>query len=94
MSAPAKPKPSKQSLRPCSACHGTGFERDEVEFGRKMQARRVAGGATLSSMAEQMNLSIGYVCDLEHGRKKWRSGLIIAYEDALSLLIGHENLDT
>jgi transcriptional regulator with XRE-family HTH domain len=68
----------------CQTCNGTGWVRDEKAFGATMQAKRKAAKATLQDVAKRMELSIGYISDLEHGRKRWRGGLIIAYVNALS----------
>lgn len=73
-------------LRPCSHCNGSGTVRDEAAFGAEMQAKREAAKVLLREMARHMELSIGYISDLEHGRKKWRGGLILAYMDALDCL--------
>lgn len=69
--------------RACPTCNGSGTIRDERAFGRLMQARRMAAKATLGKVAKRMELSVGYISDLEHGRKRWRGGLIAAYVDAL-----------
>lgn len=86
MSSELEQKMREQCLRPCPHCKGSGFVRDEVSFGKQMQAHRTAANVTLRQLAPKMGLSVGYISDLEHGRKKWRSGLILAYMDSLRTL--------
>lgn len=64
---------------PCPACAGTGQILDRAAFGAQMQAKREAAGLTLRELAERMEMSIGYVSDLEHGRKAWGDGITWKY---------------
>jgi predicted transcriptional regulator len=67
----------------CPTCKGRGYVRDEVLYGARMMRLRKKHGLTLREVAARMEKSIGYVSDLEHGRKRWRGGLIAAYVDAV-----------
>lgn len=70
----------------CPRCKGLGRIRDERAFGQRMQARRKRVGATLRQVARLMGKSVGYLSDLEHGRKRWRAALSMGYLDALDEL--------
>lgn len=70
----------------CPMCNGLGRVRDERTFGKEMQEKRKAAHVKLREVAAHMEKSVSYVSDLEHGRKKWRGGLIVAYVDALEVL--------
>lgn len=73
-------------LARCPNCNGSGFVRDQIAFGKQMQERRTAHNLTLRELAAQMGLRVNYLSDLEHGRRRWRSGLIAAHWDAISML--------
>lgn len=70
----------------CPHCKGTGRIRDERVFGREMQKRRKTARLTLRELSTELGKSIGYLSDLEHGRKRWGQGMIIAYGDAVERL--------
>lgn len=71
----------------CPTCNGSGRVPDPKAKGREMAARRKQARVTLREVAAHMGFSVGYVSDLEHGRKKWRGGLVIAYMDAVDAAI-------
>ncbi len=71
----------KKLTKPCRHCKGTGREQDQVAVGAACRKRR--GSLTLTEIAKRMNRSIGYISDLEHGRKNWNPGITAAYENAL-----------
>ena len=78
-------KNNHKPTRTCSACNGTGREQDDAAIGAQMQARRERAGLTLREVGKRIDYSIGYVSDLEHGRKRWSEELQAAYEDATNL---------
>jgi hypothetical protein len=86
MSSDLEQKMREQCLRPCTACSGSGFVRDEIAFGQRMQAYRESARVTLRVLATELGLSVGYLCDLEHGRKRWGSELTLKYINALGNL--------
>lgn len=67
----------------CPHCNGTGQLRDERALGETMKARRRAAKKVLRQVAESIGISIGYLSDLEHGRKKWSDKLLAQYNKAL-----------
>lgn len=73
----------QRCLTICSTCSGSGWVRDNAAYGAIMHARRKAARLKLRELADKTGLSISYLSDLEHGRKKWRSGLILTYAEAL-----------
>jgi predicted transcriptional regulator len=75
-----------EHAKPCPRCGGTGRIRDEAAFGAAVKAMRTGARVTLREVAAHTGLSVGYISDLEHGRKRWRGGLIIAYGDAVERL--------
>lgn len=76
------------SVRPCSKCDGDGFEYDHEAIGRSMARMRKESRATLREVAGLLGYSIGYVSDLEHGRKNWSLKLMNFYAAAVSTIAG------
>lgn len=66
--------------QPCRHCGGSGQVRSEIELGIRMRQRREKAGLTLTAMANQLDLSAAYLCDLELGRRHWSPKLIEAYD--------------
>lgn len=69
--------------KPCPRCGGSGRVRDDAETGWAMKGRREQAGLVLREVAAVMNLSVGYVSDLEHGRKPWSEDRIKEYTRAM-----------
>lgn len=65
--------------KPCSKCGGCGREADNAARGRMLQKFRKRAKVTLREVAALLNLSIGYISDLEHGRKAWSTRLMNFY---------------
>ena len=78
---PKKPTLPKNFFMPCSCCNGTGKVPDPQ--GSMMKAERQAAKATQKEVAEQMNLSDNYICDLESGNRRWTEDLVTRYRAAL-----------
>ena len=78
------------ALKPCSHCDGDGVEWDHMDIGARMQQIRKDAGLRLRDVAGLMRLSVGYISDLEHGRKNWSERLINFYIAAVET--GKENL--
>ena len=59
------------STQACDACAGTGFTASTPPkaLGAFMQARRKEAGLTLRVVSKRMGISVGYLSDIEHGRK-------------------------
>ena len=69
--------------RRCQNCDGSGKTLDPEAIGANMQQLRNAASVTRKEISKLMNLSIGYVSDLEHGRKAWNGIRIVQYITAL-----------
>ncbi len=59
----------------CPKCGGTGTLPDPREEGAKMRRAREKGGVSLHELARRTGLSVGYLSDLELGRRAWREVL-------------------
>jgi transcriptional regulator with XRE-family HTH domain len=57
--------------------------RDHIALGAAFRKKRIAKGITQKEIAERMPVSTAFVCDLEHGTRKWLLRHIEAYEKAL-----------
>lgn len=68
----------------CTHCNGTGQIRDERALGKTMQERRKEARKRLREVAVLMGISVGYLSDLEHGRKKWTDKLLSGYNQAIA----------
>lgn len=55
----------------CPKCKGSGVVPDPKAKGAELMRARKAAGVTLQEIASILELSIGYISDLEHGRKRW-----------------------
>lgn len=71
---------------PCAKCDGTGRVTDHTALGADFQQKRRAAGYTLRQIASLMGISIGYLSDLEHGRKHWSLRQRVEYLSALWVL--------
>lgn len=71
-------------MKDCPRCKGTGKVRDEAKLGGQMQERRKAANLTLREVSKQMGITIGYLCDLEHGRRIWSPKLQQSFQEAIS----------
>jgi predicted transcriptional regulator len=70
--------------RVCPQCGGRGKVCDPAQIGARLKREREKGGVTGREMARRMGYSAMYLCDLEHGRREWKSKLIASYLDALN----------
>ena len=72
-----------QPTIPCPNCKGSGVVPDRKAQGREMKRRRNAARVTLREVSELTGLSIGYLSDMEHGRKGWTPRKINFYMAAI-----------
>lgn len=56
---------------PCPNCKGSGLVPDMKEIAAELARQRKEARVTLREVAALMGLSVGYISDLEHARKKW-----------------------
>lgn len=70
-------------MRVCEKCGGIGKVQDDKLLGLSLGGKRESMGATLRSLAKIMGYSASYICDLEHGRRRWSAGLEKKYHWAL-----------
>jgi transcriptional regulator with XRE-family HTH domain len=58
---------------------------DSVKVGIEQRERRKAAGVTLENVSDLIGLSVGYLSNLENGRrgKLWNHELIKRYNDAV-----------
>lgn len=72
-------------IKACKACKGTGEidKINHVDVGRYIRRLRKHAGLTQGQVSELTGYSVGYLCDLEYGRKDWRDELYTAIYDAL-----------
>lgn len=73
----------KPKLLPCSKCGAPGKEVDPVWFGREKREKREFIGLSLRRVAVRMGISMGYLCDLELGRRHWTEDMVRRFEAAL-----------
>lgn len=68
----------------CWRCQGTGEILDPLVLGQTLRKLRMEAGVTLRRMAEVLDISDGYLSDLENGKRGW-IGTVTAerYCDAL-----------
>src|SRR6266566_9195449 len=59
----------------CPRCGGTGVLPDPRLEGAEMRQAREDAGLSLRDLAKRTGLSVGYLSDLELGRRSWREEL-------------------
>ena len=67
----------------CSRCAGTGIEPDDKAIGGNLKAHRIEAGINLRNMARRINLSHGFLCQLEGGQRHWTPEVIRRYQKEL-----------
>lgn len=70
----------------CPHCGGSGLIPDNSSIGAEMQKLRTQANITLREVAGLMNISIGYLSDLEHGRKRWSRHRIIYFKSVVATI--------
>ncbi len=70
-------------MKKCPKCKGTGYIQDDAEIGKALSIKRRKALLTLREVSAKMDISISYLSDLEHGRKKWSAKLEQAYREAV-----------
>lgn len=55
----------------CGRCGGSGKVVSQAWIGSAVAAQRRKAGLTLREVAGRLAVSIGYLSDLEHGRRQW-----------------------
>lgn len=75
----------------CSKCNGTGEELNHAQIGAGVRTQRLAAGVSLRKLARVIGLSHSYLCQLEQGKRQWRSGLIKSYERKIARLSANKN---
>ena len=66
----------------CRCCDGSGKQYDHRSVGREMTAYRKSENVSQVQVAKRMGYTTAFICDLEHGRRNWRTDLIEAYRKA------------
>ena len=56
---------------------------NQPETARRIRERRIARGLTQTALAEFLEISNAYLCDLEAGKRDWSEELIAAAERRL-----------
>ena len=69
----------------CSHCNGTGKVTDHEKLGAQLQRLRLKAGLTLREVSASLKISIGYLSDLEHGRRPWTITKVEFYRRAIGL---------
>jgi predicted transcriptional regulator len=67
----------------CPTCNGSGRITDNNDIAAKMRQRREAAGLSLRELARRLKLSVGYMSDLELGRRNWNAAIIKRVEAQL-----------
>lgn len=74
----------------CPHCEGTGKVIDHKVLGEASKLRRELYKIVLRELAKKMGISVGYLSDLEHGRKKWNSDLIKNFDRSIQALVAEQ----
>ena len=59
----------------CPRCGGTGVVDNDRERGQFFRGLRIESGLAQREVARRTGFSVGYICDLEHGRRPGRGVL-------------------
>ena len=55
----------------CTACWGGLGAKHRQKAGKALKEKRTSAGITLAKMAESLGVQPSYLCELEHGNRKW-----------------------
>jgi transcriptional regulator with XRE-family HTH domain len=55
----------------CKACNGSGIEPNQRVIGEELRANRKELRISLNEVADFIGVTPQFLCDLEHGRRKW-----------------------
>ena len=67
----------------CPRCGGTGVVDNDRERGQFFRGLRIESGLAQREVARRTGFSVGYICDLEHGRRAWNLKVTEAYKKAI-----------
>lgn len=67
----------------CRRCHGKGTEPDYAAEGAALRKMRQASGVSLREVARGAGLSAPYLCDVELGRRRVTTRVLVAYRKEL-----------
>ena len=71
----------------CSRCDGTGLEYDNPDFAENARQQRRMAEISLRKLAVEMKVSVGYLSELERGKRKPSLKIQENFEKSLSALI-------
>lgn len=60
---------------------------DRASFGERLKNVREAAGVRLKDMAEFCNLSVGYLCTMEHGRSGCSAETLLMYSEKTGMSV-------
>ncbi len=63
----------------CKACDGSGIEPNQRAIGEELRAKRKELRISLNDVAGYTGVTPQFLCDLEHGRRKWTTRLANDY---------------
>lgn len=67
----------------CPFCFGTGISTDQAKFGAAMRTQRLLHDKTLEQVAQSTGITVGYLANLELGRRRWRLPFVRKYQKAV-----------
>jgi predicted transcriptional regulator len=76
---------AKLKRKNCHCCQGSGKEFDHELVGDYLRTQRERLKISAAKVARFMDISKPYLCDLEYGRRNWRSELIEKYRAAIGI---------
>ena len=62
----------------------TSSANNDFETGQALKSRRVKRGKTLKEISDKLKISLAYLSQLEHGKRRWRHSMVEAYEQLLA----------
>jgi len=69
----------REQQKTCDKCGGAGW----LPAASTLSRKRRKAGVTAKAVADYMDISPQYLCDLENGRRAWNYGLVEEFEKAL-----------
>lgn len=55
----------------CPCCGGTGTKIDDENTGMTVRRTRLKANVRMTALAGALRISVGFMGDLEHGRRRW-----------------------
>lgn len=87
MAKEVKTEVKTREISVCPTCGGSGYAREILKPREsRLRTLRISAGLTYKDMAEKAECSIGFLQDIEHGKRRPNAKVIQAYESLVEVI--------